>query len=144
MADEQTPWLATLYLEVQGIDDDKLIPPKPEVEDKEVVLGVVNGFSRKLYTQWQLYGREISETMIKVRYDGNITNHERELVERHISRLHSRIEVLKEMFWLQCREEIGCWDKDSVGIREGWQLVDCSHSHPQPPEFLKRLFGDMP
>lgn len=100
-----------------------LSPPKSH----ERALGIVHSDDvRKLWVMSNLIATDVGNLLV-VKAGGVEAEAEAVALDARIQRLHNLLEVVREMFWIAAKDEIGgsCWEASgSIGLRKDFMLVD--------------------
>jgi len=132
-------FLRLLPLELAEIEEDSFIEPEDEVAPNEHVVGEMTPDQKRLYTKCRLLRKEGLDVL------NNLTicrrNEQQQLAKA--SELARKSQAISEMFWVAINDEFALWDKDHIGVREGFKVVWIESNNeetPPPGDFLKWLF----
>ncbi len=65
---------------------------------------------------------------------------QQELLTR-ANELDQKGELVLDIFWASIKDSFNLWDKASIGIREGWQVIWSDVDVTNPPFFLRGFLG---
>lgn len=130
---ERPAFLRNLLEEIDRFDE-TLFLPDHDMQDAIRTLGIITGWNRRLFSYWRMKSRERDRLEVELRHD--LKNVE---LERQHTLAKYVCDVLKELFWLMSRQELGDWDAEAIGIRDGWRLVEIK----PPEEKIRRLLGGL-
>ena len=125
-------------MELGAIGPADLMAPVAEIEENEKLVGEANLELKKLFTLWRSWERTATEIALRGRYAK--TEEEMREALSAASVLYKKSELIRDIFWASVREAFGLWDKDVVGIRQGWKIA-WSESDDSLPPFFRQLFG---
>ena len=131
--------LDMVRMELENLSFEGTIEPNAELEPKDHVVGRADMEVRKLYSLAMQWDKVANETMLAARYLSDRAK-QQEAVAKAVE-LHAKKEILLNIFWASLKDAFGLWDKPSVGIRRGWQVVWSEFEIPPILGILGDLFG---
>ena len=133
-------WLKLLPLELQSIPEREYINPKAKVDPKkDHIVGDMTEDQKKLYTRWLNLEQVFEQTLLEAKYETDEDKQKKLLIK--VEELHTKAEVVKEIFWISVRDEFELWGKGAIGVRKGFKVV-WSEEENEPKtlrDFLSRL-----
>jgi hypothetical protein len=128
--------LKALLDEITNADPEMLPPPgKKEAGDKHLGF-VTDEYIKKVFSLNHFYRREAQRLQIDIEATG-----EDPKLSPEYNQYKQRMETLLEMFWFLLRSHGNFWGND-IGIRKGWEVVQCGNNDDQLPKaLLKKLLG---
>ena len=142
--------LEEIMRDIDSVTPEEIIAAEVRLTDYEPgerPLGVAhNNQARACWALAQRYSRQCAELLVEARY--GLDRDPTPGVQR-ANRCDTMSDFVKELFWLQVREDIGveAWyhprakgslEKHGIGLRSGWMLVSIA---PDPSEKLRGLLG---
>ena len=134
-------WFKLLATELESLSENDLSGPLlAELEEKDHVVGDITSDLdlQKFYVLGRRLIAESERLLIDAREAGSRKEME-ELVSR-AQELTDKGHLIVNIFWTLIKDSFQLWDKSSIGIREGWQVVWSDQNSSLPP-FLRGLFG---
>jgi len=130
-------WLEALLAESKAVTEEQedLAETEQKPGQYDHVVGVAVPDLRKIFfvsKQYHQNALEIASSLILC------DPKERKKKESDLARLHLYAEAVRDIFWISCRHAFPeLWDKPSIGIRKGWQIVWSE----EPDERHRGMFG---
>lgn len=114
-------FLDTLSMELQLLKPDQLFEPPEEAGAGDHLVGEADSNLRKLYSAAMRWKKTAMEQQITAQFSSNRSEQRRAILRCH--ELDEKSKIIFGLFWTSLRDTFGLWDKPSVGIRKGWQVV---------------------
>lgn len=130
-------WLQLLPLELDGINNDKMIEPMHPLEKADHVVGEMSDMSKRLFTLAQLLDKSGNQSKLDAQYCTD-------KVERleHMAQTNeflAKSETVRTLMWIGIKDEFGLWN-EGIGVRVGFKVVtQPERSEDDIPPFLRRL-----
>jgi hypothetical protein len=114
-------WLTRITAEIDGVTNYEHGEPEPEAAQAEHEVGVLPERMRKL---WFLVGNYRAQTAQALASAMALRGDARKEKVAEAEQLDLKGGVLKDLFWVWCRDEFPVlWPKESIGVRKGWKVV---------------------
>lgn len=107
--------------------------PTADVVKGDHVVGEMSEDLKKLWTLWKQSAYRASELSLQHRYG------QQNVTKAQATEAETKAEVLNIIFWIAIHDEFSLWDKNSTGVRRGFKVVWSDETHPDIPQFLRRL-----
>jgi len=137
--DESKALLLEVLGEIDQADGEMFKPPNKMCKhDKEI--GIISDkYLKKLFALTAYYGREAAKLKASMSFE---PDNEELKIEFH--QMDAKEDLLREMFWFAVRTKYNLWKYDSVGVRQGWAVVQDNHSDDKGdlPPFIKKLLDE--
>ena len=134
-------WFKLLATELESLSENDLSGPLlAELEEKDHVVGDIT--SDLELQKFYVFGRRLIAESERLLIDAREAGSRKEM-EELVSRaqeLTDKGHLIVNIFWTSIKDSFQLWDKSSIGIREGWQVVWSDQNTSLPP-FLRGLFG---
>lgn len=111
-----------LSLELNSLDQNDFFEPDAEFEPDDQIVGDLSEELIRLYTMWRLLEKQAIERMTEAKYGRLPGEQKREMICKG-KELHKKAELLRELFWIEVKDEHHLWDKSSIGVRKGRKVV---------------------
>jgi len=118
---------------------DTCFTPNHPIAEGEEVLDHATEYERKLYSLMQFYRREFEQACIDMKYSS--IDRQDETMHKHICQAQDKADLLKELMWACISERLPHRCGTSLGIRDGWLIVNFSNADEDPRDFLRKLLG---
>lgn len=115
-------FLKLLQLELSSLEQNNFFEPDAELENNDNIVGNLSEELIRLFSLWRLTEKETMEIIIKERY-GHFSDEQRKELLYDANKAHQKSEFLRELFWIEIRDEYHLWDKPQIGIRKGRKIV---------------------
>ena len=114
--------------------------PARDLAPEDQIVGEMSTDLKKLFTLSLAYARKTAEAKVELAFGK--PSEDLHSVGR-VSELEEKTKVITSVFWIAVKDELGLWDKESIGIRKGFRVVWNENSQPDLGDFLRNLFGGM-
>lgn len=115
-------FLKLLPLELDDIKDTNFALPSDAVESGEkVVANDVSPYIKQLYTLWRSKMDSCKRATVEAMFG---EKSDRVTLIAKVTESHTKADILGDLFWIAIKDECGMWDKEGIGIREGWRVVE--------------------
>ena len=133
-------WFKLMPTELESLSENELVRPLVELEGRDHIVGSIDSDLdlQKLYA----LGRRLIAESERLLIDARAARSREEMGElvSRAKEFNEKGELIVSIFWASIRDSFRLWDKPSIGIREGWQVV-WSDEDTSLPSFLRDLFG---
>lgn len=135
-------WFKLLATELESLSENDLIGPLAEIEENDHIVGDISSDLdlQKLYA----LGRRLNAEAERLLVDARVARSREEMRElgSRAQELAEKGSLIIDIFWASIKDSFRLWDKSSIGVREGWQIVWSDQSNSLPGIF-RHLFGDL-
>lgn len=132
-------WLALLRVELENLDREALIEPIAELEPNDNVVGEASMELRRIHTLANQFKQNAARTLLEVQLARDGKTYQ-EMFKRFCE-LDTKAEILRGIFWAGVKDEHQLWDKESIGIRRGWQITWSSEKGERQQGLWEKFFG---
>jgi hypothetical protein len=122
--------------EIGQADGGMFTPPGKICVHEKKLFVLEDAFLRKMFALTTFYAREAGQLKVKLQYEPD--NKELQI---EFQKMDSKEDLLREMLWYCIRTKYDLWRYPSLGIREGWNIIEDCHEDGDAPEFLRKLLG---
>ena len=130
-------FLKLLLLELDSLSPDDFYEPDAEPRPSDQQAGELTEGLLRLYTLWQQTEKLAAEKAMEARFSRGPDDQRRELIAK-ARELEDKSGFVKDLFWLEVRDENHLWDKPVVGVRKGRRVIWSD----EPPRIVG--FGPFP
>ena len=116
-------WLERVLAELKEIKPEVLAlgGPKDKIDPKkEHLVGKISEDTQRIYALARQYKQTALEHLKNAKRF--LRKDDPELMDK-ASECYSRSQALMAIFWITIKDELNLWDKPSIGIRNGWDVV---------------------
>ena len=137
-----TSWFDLLPADLSGLSTEEVLPPYGDMEPSDHWAGDASN-DEQLQRLYSL-ARRLAESAARTGLEAQLArkHEQREEFIMKCYELRKKAELVIEIFWISIKDSFQLWDKDSIGIREDWQVVWSDQDTSIPP-FLKKLIGEL-
>jgi hypothetical protein len=112
-----------------------------EVGQDEKVLGTAGPMAQKLWVITDELEKALKKEVASMKAFSGMTLEEVFAFKKRTETTVQQIDILKELFWREIREDLGNDDPESIGLRKDWQIVTISESETPVFKIILEPFG---
>jgi hypothetical protein len=147
---ETTTFMSLLPMELNSISDNDLMePPAPVERGEKVIADISNSLMlKKLFSLCSMKTRECLRLKNEIRFIPESDSSDYVSLKSQIHEYEEKGELVRGLFWIGLKDELGLWNRDGIGIRTGWKVVELPEHQRLfmrggnlKPEDLRHLLG---
>ncbi len=131
-------WTDNISRQLGNLVEAEISEPEGEVEPTDHVVGIASEEVRRISTLASLFRRKAMEAEIEVRFSKDEIREQSSIKMR---RFAENADVLAKIMWISIRDEFNLWDKPTIALRKGWQVVWSKSDIPSIGDILGGFFG---
>lgn len=123
-------FLGLLSLELDSLNQNDFYEPEAELQTDDQIVGDLSEGLIRLFTLWRLTDKQVAAKIMEAKFEHLSVEGVEETIIK-VRELNNKAELLRDLFWIEVKDEYHLWDKDNIGVRKGRKVVWFKESGPK-------------